>query len=223
MAILRKDKLLTEAISALDHRLLEAKRQLPKATSEAQTAHAWTLLSPLELEFIAQEIGKCTAERMYYLSNYHIIIPEGGVALALAGASYGLWDHQWQVEEALADEIKKNGQAKIIVLKPRQAGITEYASGVMCWRTFFLPNAYTVSVAQAPDVAAHIQRKINITYERLPWWMRPERQFATKGEYLEFNRKDLGQRSTDPGLGSVFVTTHAQRTTGVAIGRTVRS
>src|SRR5271165_2337418 len=223
MAMLRKDKLLNEAIEALDHRLADAKRQLPKATVEVQTAAAWTLLSALELEFIASEIGQCTSNHLYYLSNYHAIMPENGVVLAIAGASYGLWDHQWQVEEALADEIQKNGQAKIIVLKPRQAGITEYASGVMCWRTFFLPNAYTVSVAQAPDVAAHIQRKINITYERLPWWMRPERQYVSKGEYLEFNRKDLGQRSTDPGLGSVFVTTHAQRTTGVAIGRTVRS
>lgn len=223
MAMLRRDKLLNEAISALDLRLADAKRMLPKATIEVQTAAAWTLLSPLELEFIQAEIGNCTANRMYYLSNYHAIMPENGVVLALAGASYGLWDHQWQVEEALAAEIELNGLAKIIVLKPRQAGITEYASGVMCWRTFFLPNAYTVSVAQAPDVAAHIQRKINITYERLPWWMRPERQYVSKGEYLEFNRKDLGQRSTDPGLGSVFVTTHAQRTTGVAIGRTVRS
>ena len=219
MRLHRKIVGLNDAIDVLDIRLADAKRALPKAGIEDQTAHAWASLSDLELKFVQAEIAHCIESRMYFLNNYWVIQPEQGILTCMAP----LFDHQMMVENALEKELKANGQARIIVLKPRQAGITEYSSGVMVWRTFFVPHAYTVSIAQAPDVAAHIQRKINIGYDHMPWWMRPERQYHSRGEYLEFNRKDQTNRSIDPGLGSVFVTTHAQRTTGIAIGRTVRS
>lgn len=215
----RADPYLNDAIAALDTRLAEAKRQIPKATSDDQRALAWTLFKPEELEFIKEEIGRCVEDRVYYLQNYHVIQPEQGVLTCLNP----LYDHQWIVESELRRLIQEDGQAKIIVLKPRQSGLTEYCTGVMCWRTFFLPHAYTISVAQAPDVAAHIQRKVTLSYTSLPWWMAAERLYHSRGEFMEFGRKDLSSRSTDPGLGSVFITTHSQRTTGVAIGRTVRS
>lgn len=219
MRVRRESVLLNDAIEALDIRMAEAKRALPKLSIEEQIAYAWKLLSPVELEFVREELDRCITDRVYYLSNYHCIQTEAGIVMCL----FPIWDHQHMVEDAVQKEIAATGQARVIVLKPRQAGITEYASGVMCWRTFFLPNAYTISVAQAPDVAGHIQRKVNITYDHLPWWMKPERQYVNRGEYLEFGRKDLAERGTNPGLGSVFVTTHAQRTTGIAIGRTCRS
>lgn len=219
MRLHRKVAALNDAIDALNQRLVQAKHQLPKASREEHVALAWQLFSPTELEFIREELTQCIENRTYYLENYHVIQTEQGILTCMSP----LFDHQWLVENALEDEIVETGQGRVIVLKPRQAGITEYANGVMCWRTFLLPNAYTISVAQAPDVAAHIQRKVNIAYDHLPFWMQPERQYHSKGEYLEFNRKDLVERTSDPGLGSVFVTTHAMRETGVAIGRTVRS
>lgn len=219
MRLHRKDPLLNEALIALDGRLAEAKKMLPKAVVEEQIAAAWTLLSPVELDFVKGEIAQCIDDRVYYLGNYHVIQPEQGILTCLNP----LYNHQEMVEDALQKCIEEDGQARIIVLKPRQSGLTEYCNGCMCWRTFFVPYAYTISVAQAPDVAAHIQRKINIAYDHLPWWMRPERQYHTKGEFMEYGRKDMSLRSADPGLGAVFVTTHAMRETGVAIGRTVRS
>lgn len=210
---------LNDAIDTIDQRLVDAKHALPKASIEEQTAFAWTLLTAIELEFINAELRNCINSRVYFLNNYWTIQTEQGILTCMSP----LFDLQWIIEEALEKEIQLNGQAKVIALKPRQSGGTEYANGVMGWRTLLTPYAYTVSVAQAPDVAAHIQRKVNIAYDHLPWWMRPERQYHSKGEYLEFNRKDLTARSTDPGLGSVWVTTHAMRETGVAIGRTVRS
>lgn len=218
MRLHRADPYLNDGIEALDQRLVQARRAIPKATPEDQRALAWTYFSPAELEFIRGEISKCMSSRLYYLQNYHCIQPELGILTCL----YPLYDHQLQVEETLVFLIERDGRAYIIVLKPRQSGLTEYCTGVMCWRTFFLPHAYTISVAQAPDVAAHIQRKVTLSYNSLPFWMQSEQIYRTKGEYMEFGRKDIG-RSTDPGLGSVFITTHAQRTTGVAIGRTVRS
>jgi hypothetical protein len=219
MRLHRKDPLLNEAIAALDTRLAEAKRQLPKANTEDQTSAAWSLLSSVELEFVRGEMAQCIDDRVYYLGNYHVIQPEMGILTCLDP----LYDHQQMIEDALVRNLRLDGQSRIITLKPRQSGLTEYCTGVMCWRTFFVPHAYTISVAQAPDVAAHIQRKVSISWDHLPWWMRPERQYHTKGEFMEYGRKDISVRTIDPGLGSVFVTTHAQRETGVAIGRTVRS
>jgi len=198
---------------------VEAKQAIPKASYEEQVTLAWQFFSPVERDFVKEEIAKCIDDRVYYLSNYHVIQTEQGVLMCL----HPLYDHQWMIENVLAENLKIDGQSRIIVQKPRQAGITEYCNGVMCWRTFLVEHAYTMSVAQDPGVAAHIQRKVNIAHINLPFWMRPERIYITKGEYLEYGRKDMAARSTDPGLGSVFVTTHSARETGAAIGRTVRS
>jgi hypothetical protein len=217
MRLHRADPLLNDAILALDQRLHEARRRAPKSTAEEQRVVAWQLLSPAELSFVRDEIEHVARSRRYFLGNYHVIQPESGVLTCLSP----LYDHQEMVDQVLTSLLATDGQARVIVLKPRQSGLTEYCTGVMCWRTFFLPHAYTISVAQAPDVAAHIQRKITLAYNSLPWWMQVEKLYHTKGEFMEFGRKDVN--SDDPGLGSVVITTHAQRTTGVAIGRTCRS
>lgn len=219
MRLHRADPLLNDAIEVLDLRLVEAKRRFPKASLEEHVACAWTLLTTIESDFVKEEIAKCIDSRTYYLQNFHVIQPEQGILTCL----HPLYDHQIMVEETIVELFERDGQARIIILKPRQSGLTEYCNGVICWRTFLVPHAYTISVAQDPDVAAHIQRKINIAYQHLPWWMRPERQYHTKGEFIELGRKDFAVGTMDPGLGSVLVTTHAQRTTGVAIGKTVRT
>src|SRR5208337_1464693 len=215
----RLDAQLNEAIAALDQRLIEAKRRHPKGNIDEHKAIAWTLLTPLELDFVRGEIAHCIDDRTFYLQNYHVIHPEKGIPTCMAP----LYDLQWIVEEAITKRIAEDGKAFVVVLKPRQSGISEYSNGVMCWRTFFLPNTYTLTVANDPSVAAWMQHKVNVAYDALPWWMQIERQYHNKGEYLEFNRKDQISRSTDPGLGSIFVTTHAQRNAGIAIGRTIRS
>ena len=211
MRFRRQNHLLQDAIDALDETLKRAR---------GDVATAFSMLSPLELEFVTEEISSCISSRTYYLQNYHIIQPEvGGILMGL----YPLWDLQWMIEEAIAKERELTGQSRVIVLKPRQSGGSEYANGVMCWCTFFTPYAYTMTVAQDPSTGGWMQRKVNLAWDHLPWWLRPERQYHSKGEFLEFNRKDESERSVNPGLGSVFVTTHAQRMSGVAIGRTIRN
>ena len=219
MSTHRADPLLNEAIEALDHYLARAKKAIPKANIDEQRALAWTFLTPTDLSFVVGEITHAATDRVYYLENYHVIQTENGVLTCMAP----LYDLQWMIEEALRNRIAQEGRAFLVVLKPRQSGGTEYANGVMCQRTFFLSNAFTMTVAQDPGTSAWVQRKVTIAYDNLPWWMKPERQYHTKGEYMEFGRKDQALRSADPGLGTVLVTTHALREQGVAIGRTIRS
>lgn len=218
MRLNRADDLLNDAILALDQRLVLARRSAPKATPEEQRRIAWSNLSSAELSFITGEITRCANDRRYYLQNYHVIQPEVGILTCINP----LYAHQEIVEEALTACIARDGWAYIIILKPRQSGMTEYCNGVICWRTFFLPHATSISVAQDPRRASHIQRKITIAYRHLPWWLQSEQLYGTKGDYIELGRKsgdDLG----DAGLGSVFITTHAQTTSGTAIGLTIRT
>lgn len=218
MRLNRADPLINDAIEALDQRLRNAVRMSPKSTPDEQKNIAWASLSPSEMSFVQQEITRCIEDRVYYLQNYHVIRPEQGPLTCL----YPFRDHQNMVEETLVKLIEHDGQARIIILKERQSGMTEYCCGVMCWRTFFLPDAFTVTVAQDPGTSAAAQRKIVLAHTSLPWWLKPELMYFTKGEYIELGRKDAA-RSVDPGLGSVFSNTHAMKGQGVAIGRTVRS
>ena len=208
MQLRRANKNLNEAIEALDQRLKEAK---------GNVAEAWTRLTPLELDFVTEEIAHCIKSRIYYLTSYHTIATERGEVTSMCP----MLDLQWVMEEAIEKDRQAKGWSKNIILKGRQTGGTEYANGVMCWCTFFTPYAYTMTVAQAPDTVSHIQRKVDIAWKSLPWWMQPEKKYNTKGEYLEFGRAKAST-TEDAGLESVFVTTHAQRSSGVAIGRSVR-
>jgi hypothetical protein len=217
--LLRSDPLLNDGIAALDQRLFEAKHRLPKGSDDERKEMAWTLLSPIERTFVHDEIEHCIRDRIYYAGNFHTIQPEGGTLQCMAP----LYDLQLIVEEELQKCIATEGRAYLVILKPRQSGITEYSNMVMCHRTFFLPNSFTLTVAQNPKTAAWVQRKVNLAYDNLPWWMRPERQYHQRGEYLEYSRKDESRRFADPGLGTVLVTTHAGETGGVAIGKTLRS
>ncbi|MDE2103572.1 MAG: hypothetical protein KGL39_40405 [Patescibacteria group bacterium] len=219
MRIHRADPLINDAIEALNQRLVQAKHEYPKGSDDEHRALAWKLFSPIERQFVRDEIAKCVSDRLYYLSNYHTIQPEHGPLTCL----HPLYDLQGYVEEALQRKIAEEGRAYLVILKPRQSGITEYTNGVMCWRTFFLPQAFTLTVAQDPPTAAWVQRKVGVAWDNLPYWMRPERQYFNKGEYAEFQRRDQVERTFNPGLGTIMVTTHCLRDSGVAIGKTIRS
>lgn len=219
MRLHRADPLVNDMIEAFDQHLVAAKRALPKGSDDERKEYAWASLSAFERSVVHDELQRCANDRVYYLNNYHVIQPEGGILTCMAP----LYDLQWMIEEALAKKLAEEGRAFLVIDKPRQSGGTEYCNGVMCWRTFFLPNAFTLTVAQKPNNAAWVQRKVNLAFDNLPWYMRVERQYHNRGDYLEFGRKDESRRSTDPGLGTILVTTHAGETGGVAIGKTIRS
>src|SRR5271168_855091 len=133
MRLRRKLKGLNDAIAALDETLRKSK---------GDRMLAFSRLTPTELSFIREEISSCVTSRVYYLENYHSIVTETG---EISGF-YPLWQLQWLIEEAIQKERDLTGQCRVIVLKPRQSGGTEYATGVMCWCTFFTPQAYTLCV-----------------------------------------------------------------------------
>jgi len=207
-SVSRKDRELNDAIEVLDQVL---------AANQNDIRSAWDSLSSDELNFIDEEMGKVLDLR-YFLENYYCIRTENGITKTL----YPFWTHQEILYEAIQQEWDENGQCLIIVLKPRQAGITVWVSASMFHRTITVPNVYTMTVAQNGKTSTHIFKMMYYAYNMLPWWMRPEIAFKQEGEYIEFQRTDEDERITSPGLGSAIRIEDAQIATGAAIGRTVR-
>ena len=206
----RKDRMLNEAVDVINEHLIKANND---------TSMAWELLRQHkdQIEWVTEEIDKCLDLR-YFLENWYCIKTENGIVKTL----YPFWPHQEILYEVVREEWDEKGQALIIVLKPRQAGITVWVSASMFHRVLFTPNVFLLTVAQNDRTSAHIFKMMWNAYQMLPFWMRPDWLFKEEGRYVEFQRTDEARRLTDPGLGSVIQIDHAQKMTGVAIGRTIR-
>lgn len=209
--ISRKDKTLNDAIEVLNEPLI-------KANNDINLAWQYVRQYPDQLEFITTELERCL-DRDYFLENYYCIRTENGQIKTM----YPYWDHQYIIAEAMDEEWSTKGFCLIIILKPRQCGATEWTSASMFHRTIFTPNAFTLSVAQDDETKNQIFKKMNNAYHYLPWWMRPTVMFRQEGNYIEFQEPDEDKRITNPGLGSAILVEHAQKMTGVAIGKTIRN
>jgi hypothetical protein len=179
---------------------------------------AWAELPRDGLQFIETEIGKAM-ELRYYLENYHVIKTEHGQLKTL----FPFWDHQEILHEAIQEEWTEHGYCKIIVLKPRQTGISVWTAASMLHHTMFTPHCFTMIVAQNDDTSEYIYQMSLNAYANLPWWLKPEWMYKTKNGGIEFQRSDEKERMVDPGLGSGLQVSAATKTSGVAIGRSIRA
>lgn len=210
--VARKDNTLNDAIEMLDQYYIRSNNEVNDALDLIAGE------SPDALAFIESETEKCLDLR-YYLENYHCISDENGNFRAL----WPWWDHQEILYEAMEEEWADNGYCKVIVLKPRQTGISVWTAASMFHRTIFTPHSFTMLVAQNPIVSTALQKMVLNAYAALPWWLRPEYMYKTKGDTIEFQRKDEKERLVNPGLGSTIHVSHAAKQSGVAIGRTIRN
>jgi len=209
MRVPRKNNDLNDAIEVLQDHFVNCGNDVQRA---------WAELSPDALKFVETEVDRALDLR-YYLENYHLIKSEHGVQKTL----YPFWDHQEIVYEAIQEEWRDKGCCKIIVLKPRQTGISVWTAASMLHRTITTPHCFTMIVAQNDDTSEYIYQMSLNAYANLPWWLRPEWMYKTKNGGIEFQRKDEKQRMTDPGLGSGLQVSAATKTSGVAIGRSIRA
>jgi hypothetical protein len=217
MRVSRKDNSLNDMIELLDDKFLVA--QSASKTELEAIPRAWESLLPDELTFIDREIDRCITDRRYYLENYHIIRNERGGLQTI----YPALDQQEILYEALDDEWSKKGCARLIILKPRQATGTTWSAGVVYHNTIFVPNAYSLCMAQDDRVSLEIFTRLMDAYHQLPFWLRPDMASKQQGLHVIYQRTDESRRAVDPGLGSTLLVSNAQKSTGVAIGRTIRN
>lgn len=205
----RRDRYLNEIIESLNQPLIQSGNDIREA---------WSRLSGSEMEWISQEVEKCL-DTLYFLENYYLIRTEQGVIKTF----FPLMKQQEIAYEVIIEEQGKGGQCLVIILKPRQTGISTLISAWMFHRTVFQPHTYTMSMAHDKEASTNIYKMMVRGYDFMPWWMKPGITYNREGEYIEFQNPDEKQRITNPGLGSAIQIANAQRMTGVAIGRTIRN
>lgn len=217
MRVPRKDNTLNDAIEVLDEKFIRA-QQLSKTSLEV-LPRALGMLTSDENKFIDSEIEKCISNRRYFMENYYCIRDERGRMRTL----YPFFSHQDIIAEAVEEEWANKGCCRLIILKPRQAGSTTWNAALIFHATIFVPNTYSLVMGQDDRVSDEIYQRIMDAEANLPFWLRAERLSKQQGRQIIFQRVDEHQRTVDPGLGSTLHVSNAQRSTGVAIGRTVRN
>jgi len=209
VSIARKDPTLNDAIEYLDDLYIR---------SDKNQKVAYSMLDDNDKSFIYQETEQCL-ELRYYLENYHCIQDENGNWKSF----YPWFEYQEILYEAVEQELAANGQCKIIAVKPRQSGISTWTAATIFHRTIFVPHSYSMIVGQNGDTSEHLYNMSINAYHSLPWWLRPEFLYKTKGDEIVFQREDDAERSVNPGLGSILKCSNAMKMSGVAIGRSLRN
>ena len=147
----RRNLELNDAIEVLQDHFLNCGQDISRA---------WAEIPRDGLMFIENEIEKAM-ELRYYLENYHLIKTEHGQQKTL----FPFWDHQEILYEAIQEEWQEHGYCRIIVLKPRQTGISVWTAASMLHRTMFTPHSFTMIVAQNDDTSEYIYQ---MSLRRLP-------------------------------------------------------
>jgi hypothetical protein len=197
---------LDEPLALLDHHL---------DLHNGNVALARNSLGRVERLFIEDEVTKCSLDQRYYLENYHCIRYEGGEFKAFA--------HWWDSQEIFYDTYKRlkpeDGRTRIIVLKARQVGLSTFTQAICFHKAIFNFGINSLIAAQDPTASENIYNMALLAWEYLPWWMRPERSHAAKGQYLVFDRANAKERFTRRGLKSQIIVESANKMTGAAVGK----
>lgn len=205
----RRDQLIEDAVEVLDQHFIQNGQSVLDTLASLGNA---------ESEFINQEIEKCITDERYYLDNYHVIAAESG---------FKTLDPFYESQEIFFSEflrLQRLGRSiKIIVLKARQLGLSTISEGLIFHRAIFSVGCNVMIVAQDAGQADYLFSMSRTAYDSLPWWMRPEARYESKGRYFVFDRKDPNARFANPGLRSQILVEAANKMTGVSVGKTLRA
>lgn len=204
----RKDPHLQEALDILDQRF---------AAAEGIESVAFASLNSYESRFVEEEITKCLDFR-YYAENYHAIQSK---LFEFMVTVYPFFESQ-EIFYSKVKEIQDAGNpVQVIVLKARQLGLSTINQAILFHKTIFTENINSLIVAQDPGQADYLFSMSRMAYDNLPWWMRPESRYESKGRYLHFDRSDDLQRQINPGLRSAIYVEAANRLSGLAVGKAI--
>ena len=205
----RADPHLQEFIDLMDEHFVHHK---------SDRAQAFRRLSKAQSEDINREIERCVMSRRYYFANYHAIKTKSSGIMAMAS----LREPQEVFLQVVEESLKADGNCRIVCLKSRQLGISSISEAIVFHRTIFTPACNTLIVAQDKSQSSYLMDMSRLAYDSLPWWMRPEARYESRGNYMEFDQKDRETRQMNPGLQSAIYVESANRLTGVAVGKAIQ-
>lgn len=181
---------------------------------------AWSMFKPGELKFVEEEIARCAGDFRYYAANYHVVATKSEGLKTL----HPFWDSQ-EIFYFQVVKIRLTGGKiiRLVIMKARQLGISTVCQGMLFHNTIFTEACNSLVVAQDPDQADYLFGMSRTAYDSLPWWMRPESRYESKGRYLQFERVDDMERTINPGLRSNIFVAAANKMTGVSVGKGIRT
>lgn len=203
--IARKDPMIDEAIDILNLHFKRCKNDY---------AEAFNTLASVYSDFINDELTKCMINPRYYLENYHTVKTEDQGFKTL----YPFWDSQEIFYSEIIHMIIEGKPVKVLVLKARQLGLSTVSEGLIFHRTIFNEATNALIVAQDPGQADYLFSMSVRAYENLPWWMRPEVRYKSKGRYMTFATEGFDR----DGLNSEIYVEAANKLTGVSVGKSIR-
>lgn len=188
---------------------------------------AFSRLSSDEQKAVDAEVfratGKDSDSMRYFNENYFVINTKGeeGEEQRLQTV-YPYTDTQ----EILWAEMKREWDAGeplwLILLKARQIRWSTLIQGAIFQRTVTRKLTISLVIAHELKPANKIFDMSLLAYNKLPWWMRPDKQIDNRGEgVVKFDRKDAAERINNPGLQSAFYVDAANKPTGSSRGFTL--
>lgn len=208
MPIPRQNKYLNEILDHYDRIFDQANHRIDEAT-QALTAD--------DNQWINSEIARCLLEPRYYLENYHVVRTEQEGLKTL----YPFWESQEIFYHEVRMFQKRNEPVRMLVLKARQQGLTTISQGLLVHKTIFSETCNSLDVGKDIPQSSYMFEMSRLAIDSLPWWMRPEIRYETKGNTLTFDRKDDMMRQVKPGLKSNIFVEAANKPTGVARGKAI--
>jgi hypothetical protein len=208
MPIPRQNKYLNEILDHYDRIFDQAHHSLDEATQA---------LSDDDNAWINSEIARCMRDPRYYLENYHVVRTEQEGLKTL----YPFWESQDIFYNEVRSFQLRGEPVRMLVLKARQLGLTTISQGLLVHKTIFSEACNSLDVAQDIQQSSYMFEMSRIAIDSLPWWMRPEIRYETKGNQIVFDRKDDLMRQVKPGLKSNIFVEAANKPTGVARGKSI--
>lgn len=204
----------------MDARLLEAK---------GDEVHVYERLTSSEQKAIDIELARATDKThqsvRYFLENYFVINTKGeDWEEQRLQTVYPFTETQEILWAEFEDVWSKGMPAWFLLLKARQIRWSTLVQGAIFQRTTTRKNTNSLVIGDELKRSNQIFNMSNLAYNKMPWWMRPEKQLDNRGEgIIKFDRKDKDEALRNPGLNSTFFVDAANKPTGSSRGFTLHN
>jgi hypothetical protein len=169
------------------------------------------LTRPLDIDeqrWIRNERAICREDFLYWATHYAYIKDWMGEYILFSP----------NIAQKIILDVMTNMESRdiailLLIHKARQLGVTTLAELVMLWRTMFTPGANTLVASSRPDKTPEMVQKMELAYERLPFWMIPK--IGTRNDKkIGFDEQESyfhlrhGAMMSDMGRGDTMTSFH---------------
>lgn len=143
---------------------------------------------------------KIALSPMFYIRNFLKTTTKDGDLITQEP-----WLGQVMLDICCESQRRRRGAQKIVEIKPRQVGWTQWNVG-RAFHRIMMPNMNAMLLVKDEDVASDFMERIGTFYNGLPSWMRPMKRIDNP-KLLNLDNPRAEQRADRPGLNSKFICT----------------